>query len=169
MANDAQSIVVDLSIASNTFTVPTGLQAASNISNGAETDFENSRWGSEYEGIDWQGILGYHVPNPPSKRSAWFWKYGYDIQDARDHSKHWLCKTCHQKMWYRRHRFAESGTDNIKRHMREQHALDENGEPISKKRKQDFFQRANLDATEPREQEILLGVGHVDVTWYHAH
>jgi len=148
MANNIASMISKLSSAPTSLTIPTELCVASNISWDVNPDTDNdSYWGTAYDGIDWKQILGYYIPKPASKHWSWFWKFGYDIQDSKDRSKHWLCRTCHQKKWYRKHQFAESSIDNIKRHMREQHGFDENGRLVTKKPKQDFFQRVNLDAT----------------------
>src|SRR5947209_7471979 len=117
----AESIISDLTTDPYNPTIPTELQHASNTAN---PDSSESIFGAAYDGIDWKHLLGYHIPNPPSMRSKWFWEYGFDIQKSKDRSKHWLCKTCHKRKWYRQHRFVDSGTDNIKTHLRDHHSLD---------------------------------------------
>lgn len=70
----------------------------------AETQFEPSASNPladddhyHYQDIVWARLPGCIRPPKSDKLRAWFWKYGYYVQQGPNSERYWLCRECHSK------------------------------------------------------------------------
>lgn len=121
----------------------------------SEPDPSNIASNDGYKGINWDCISKFQLPTRPSRRRAWVWTQGYDIEETKTGDRYWLCKTCHIAGKQKNHLWKETGGTTIAlKHLKETHQLTEGG-PVTKKRPfLDAFKQPDGSLT-PRDRDIV--------------
>jgi hypothetical protein len=107
-----------------------------------------------YQDIVWARLPGYIRPPTSDKLRAWFWKYGYYVQQGLSSERYWFCRECHSKKPYRTTKYIIAGVDNIKKHLLNVHWISKNG-PLSRKRSRTVFEQLQLNADDPKDQQVM--------------
>lgn len=107
-----------------------------------------------YQDIVWARLRGYICPPKSDKLRAWFWKYGYYIQQGTSSERYWLCRECHTKKPYRTTRYIIAGVNNIKKHLLDVHRISKDG-LVCNKRSRTVFEQLQLNADDPKDQQVM--------------